>query len=138
MKKSNVDIGSVAIAGAIVFAVYKLSGLFKQQEPSGNLNIPGGGSLPTIDADLIGQRLYNAMSGFGTDENTLFAELENRTAAQLVDIYNAYGMPYYFLYGGDPFFGAPTDLFGWFNEELSGNALQRMKQIWTKTNLTWT
>jgi len=138
MKKSDVDIGSMAIAGAIVFAVYKLSGLFTKQEASGNLNVPGGGSLTQLDADLIGQRLYNAMSGVGTDENTLFAELENRTAAQLVDIYNAYGTPYYFLYGGDPYFGAPTDLFGWFNEELSGNDLSRMKQIWTKTNLTWT
>ncbi len=138
MKKSDVDIGSLAIAGAIVFAVYKLSGLFTKQEASSNLNVPGGGSLTQLDADLIGQRLYNAMSGFGTDESTLFAELENRTAAQLVDIYNAYGTPYYFLYGGDPYFGAPTDLFGWFNEELSGNALQRMKQIWAKTNLTWT
>lgn len=138
MKKSGVDIGSVAIAGAIVFAVYKLSGLFKKQDPSPDLDLPGGGSLPTLDANLIGQRLYNAMSGFGTDESTLFAELENRTAAQLVDIYNAYGTPYYFLYGGDPYFGAPTDLFGWFNKELSGNALQRMKQIFAKTNLTWT
>ena len=138
MKKSDVDIGSVAIAGAIVFAVYKLSGLFTKQEASSNLNVPGGGSLTQLDADLIGQRLYNAMSGFGTDESTLFAELENRTAAQLVDIYNAYGTPYYFLYGGDPYFGAPTDLFGWFNEELSGNDLSRMKQIWAKTNLIWT
>jgi hypothetical protein len=138
MKKSNVDIGSMAIAGAIVFAVYKLSGLFKKQEASSNLNVPGGGSLTQLDADLIGQRLYNAMSGVGTDESTLFAELENRTAAQLVDIYNAYGTPYYFLYGGDPYFGAPTDLFGWFNNELSGNDLSRMKQIFAKTNLTWT
>jgi len=138
MKKSDVDIETVAIAGAIVFAVYKLSGLFNKQEASSNLTVPGGGSLTQLDADLIGQRLYNAMSSFGTDESTLFAELENRTAAQLVDIYNAYGTPYYFLYGGDPYFGAPTDLFGWFNEELSGNALSRMKQIWTKTNLTWT
>ena len=63
MKKSGVDIGSVAIAGAIVFAVYKLSGLFKKQDPSADLDLPGGGSLPTLDANLIGQRLYNAMSG---------------------------------------------------------------------------
>ena len=59
MKKSNVDIGSAAIAGAIVFAVYKLSGLFKKKDPSGDLDLPGGGSLPTIDANLIGQRFRN-------------------------------------------------------------------------------
>ena len=38
MKKSDVDIGSVAIAGAIVFAVYKLSGLFTKQDPSADLD----------------------------------------------------------------------------------------------------
>jgi len=135
---NKVDIGSLAIAGAIFYAVYKFSGIFKKKDASADLNIPGGGGLSTTDANLIGQRLYKAMSGFGTDENTLFAELENRTGPQLVSIYNAYGTPYYFMFGGDPYFGTPLDLFGWFNEELSGNDLQRMKNIWTKSGLTWT
>ena len=137
MNKSNLDIGSIAIAGAVVYGVYQLSKILIPQDPSSDLDLPGGGSLSKLDADLIGQRLYSAMSGVGTDENTLFSEVENRSAVQLIDIYNAYGTPYYFLYGGDPIFGTPVDLFGWFNKELSGAALIRMKQIWSKTNLTW-
>ena len=137
MNSNKIDFGSLAIAGGLIFLAIKLGKLFQKKETSPDLTFPGGGGLTTTEANMIGQRLYQAMSSFGTDETTLFAELENRTASQLVAIYNAYGTPYYFLYGGDPYFGAPLDLFGWFNEELSGTDLNRMKQIWAKTNLVW-
>lgn len=137
MAQNKIDIGQIAIAGAIAYGVYVVSKLLTKKDVSPDLDIPGGGGITTIDANMIGQRLYQAMKGFGTDEATLFSELQNLTAQQLISVYNAYGTPYYFLYGGDPYFGSPLDLFGWFNEELSGNKLAQMKQIWAKTGLTW-
>jgi hypothetical protein len=103
---------------------------------------PGSGTGVTTftqqEAQTIADRLYYAMADIGTDESLMFASLQNLTAQQLIMVYNAFGTRPY-AYSGTWFgLGYPLDLFGWFNKELSGNDLSRMKQIWAKTNLLWT
>ena len=103
---------------------------------------PGSGTgimtFTQQEAQTIADRLYFAMADIGTDENLLFSSLQNLSAQELIMVYNAYGTRSY-AYSGSWFgIGYPLDLFGWFNKELSGNDLNRMKQIWAKTNLLWT
>jgi len=90
------------------------------------------------EAQTIADRLYYAMADIGTDESLLFSSLQNLTAQQLIQVYNAYGTRPYAYTGSWFGIGYPLDLFGWFNKELGRNDLQRMKQIWAKTGLTWT
>jgi len=90
------------------------------------------------EAQTIADRLYYAMADIGTDESLLFSSLQNLTAQQLIQVYNAYGTRPYAYTGSWFGLGYNLDLFGWFNKELSGNQLMRMKQLWAKTGLTWT
>jgi len=90
------------------------------------------------EAQTIADRLYYAMADIGTDTNLLFTSLESLTAQQLIMVYNAFGKRSYAYTGSWFGLGYDLDLFGWFNKELSGNNLTRMKQLWAKTNLTWT
>jgi len=90
------------------------------------------------EAQTIADRLYYAMADIGTDESLLFSSVQNLTAQQLIQVYNAYGTRPYAYTGSWFGIGYPLDLFGWFNKELGRNDLQRMKQIWAKTGLTWT
>lgn len=134
-------IAQYALIAIAANMAYKLFGRRKD----GTVDIPtdpgsGTGILTFTqqEAQTIADRLYYAMADIGTDENLLFSSLQNLTAQQLVMVYNAYGTRPY-AYSGSWFgIGYPLDLFGWFNKELGGNDLKRMKQIWAKTNLQWT
>jgi len=120
---------------------YKLLVKGKQGEVDLPTDPSSGTGLFTFtqqEAQTIADRLYYAMADIGTDESLLFSSLQNLTAQQLIQVYNAYGTRPYAYTGSWFGIGYPLDLFGWFNKELGRNDLQRMKQIWAKTGLTWT
>jgi len=103
----------------------------------------GGGSVPTdgqwsmAEAKKIADRLDYAMGDFGTKEQLMFDALDPLTGPQLIDVYNAFGLRNYIGVGYVFGMGAPLDLFGWFDEELAGSDLQKMKSVWQKSGLTW-
>ena len=120
---------------------YKLLVKGKQGEVDIPTDPSSGTGLFTFtqqEAQTIADRLYYAMADIGTDESLLFSSVQNLTAQQLIQVYNAYGTRPYAYTGSWFGIGYPLDLFGWFNKELGRNDLQRMKQIWAKTGLTWT
>ena len=134
-------IAQYALLGIAANIAYKLLIKGKQGEVDLPTDPSSGTGLFTFtqqEAQTIANRLYYAMADIGTDESLLFSSLQNLTAQQLIQVYNAYGTRPYAYTGSWFGIGYPLDLFGWFNKELGRNDLQRMKQIWAKTGLTWT
>jgi len=124
-----------------VGAVYKLL----KPGGGGPVELPtdptGGTGLPVFtqqEAQTIANRLYYSMADIGTDVSAMFTDLQPLTAQQLIMVYNAFGVRPYAYTGSWFGLGYDLDLFGWFNKELGSNDLSRMKQLWSKTNLTWT
>lgn len=86
-------------------------------------------------ADLQHQAFLNVasfggMKNFGTDENLLFSSLSGFDVGDLQGVYKAFGVREDFLFGLPVFTG---NLIDWYNAELSGNDLERMKMIWKDT-----
>ena len=134
-------IAQYALLGIAANIAYKVLVKGKQGEVDLPTDPSSGTGLFTFtqqEAQTIADRLYYAMADIGTDESLLFSSLQNLTAQQLIQVYNAYGTRPYAYTGSWFGIGYPLDLFGWFNKELGRNDLQRMKQIWAKTGLTWT
>ena len=133
----------------IEYAAYGVGAYFlfrwlKNQFGTSVIGTPGGGGgVPTTgvwsmaEAKKIADRLDYAMGDFGTKEQIMFDALDPLTGPQLVDVYNAFGLRNYIGVGYIFGMGAPLDLFGWFDEELSGSDLQKMKSIWQKSGLSW-
>ena len=61
-------------------------------------------------AKTLAQGQYNAMKGFGTNEEALFTPILPLNGAQLCKVYQAYGVK------------AGKDLFGWYADELGTSA----------------
>ena len=61
------------------------------------------------EAKTLAQGQYNAMKGFGTNEQALFTPLLDLNGAQLCKVYQAYGVK------------QGKDLFGWYQDELGSS-----------------
>ncbi len=91
----------------------------------------------------IATALYNAMKGFGTDEDDIYnimIERNNLTSADIIAVNSAFGMREYGSYGA-PSFGSGTymNLVGWFNEELSNtsNLFKLLKTKFEQAGILW-
>jgi hypothetical protein len=133
-----------------VLGIFDLDGLREAQEEAqenqaGGKNFtmegtPQDGSSATISkgqANTIAQNQYNAMYDLGTDETALVNSIKTLNGANLRLVYNEYGSPLYSAFGTLPYFGAPLDLFGWYNKELSRNSgtIKELRSIWMKSGL---
>jgi hypothetical protein len=84
-------------------------------------------SLSQGDINLIAQELYNAMKGVGTDEDAIVS-LFNRlsTKDDLLAVMKRFGTPEY----GSWWLGHKyLDLTGWLKEELSGEPLNAVRNV---------
>jgi hypothetical protein len=63
------------------------------------------------EAQTLAQGQYNAMKGFGTNEEGLFVPITELNGAQLCKVYQAYGIK------------EGKDLFGWYQDELASSTL---------------
>jgi hypothetical protein len=104
------------------------------------MGTPNDESSPTISkgqANTIAQNQYNAMYDVGTDEIALVNSLKPLNGADLRLVYFEYASPVYSVFGTLPFFGAPLDLFGWYNKELGSNSgtIKELRSIWMKSGL---
>lgn len=148
-------IAKVAILGAGGFATYKIFGWLKERNRKKKLREIAdsemeraleNSNIPTIDemrAKEIAEALYNAMSGFGTNEDLIsdILVVRNRfTSGDIILINNAFGLQDYGTYGspmwGD---GTPLNLVGWLRNELSmGSELYKILQSkFTQAGIYW-
>lgn len=124
---------AIVIGAGFVYNLIKGGGRnFNPLDPN------SGTGFSEQEAQAIAERLYFAMADMGTVEGMLFSSLENLTGPQLIMVYNAFGLRPYGWTGNWFGLGYNLDLFGWFNQELNAQDLAKMKQLWAKTNLTWT
>lgn len=94
-------------------------------------------TISDTQARIIKDRIFDAMDRLGTDEDTVFRNLENLNGASLQKVYKAFGKVKYWAGEESGIVGNPTDLFGWFEGEFSGSDLNKLRAIFRKTNLNW-
>ena len=84
-------------------------------------------SLSQSDINLIAQELYNAMKGVGTDEDAIVSVFNRiSTKDDLLAVMKRFGTPEY----GSWWLGHKyLDLTGWLKEELSGEPLRTVRNI---------
>lgn len=94
--------------------------------------------ITEADLENICNQLESAMGGMGTDEDLIFSLLENRTAKDLIRIYNRFGLRSYGTFTGTSatFTGVEMNLFEWLKHELSKGDYLKIKSIFAKTHLT--
>jgi len=83
----------------------------------------------------IAQDQYNAMEGFGTNETILFDTLDNLNGDDLKMVFMDFGL----RAPGSRVSGLwkydRGNIFTWYNAELSGSDLEKMREVWKKSGL---
>jgi hypothetical protein len=90
-------------------------------------------SLSQSEINLLSQQLYNAMKGVGTDEDAIMSALDRiSTKDDLLAVMKRFGTPEY----GSWWLGHKyLDLPGWLKEELSGDDLNHVRQMFLNYNI---
>lgn len=78
------------------------------------------------------QAMHRPFAGLGTDEELLFKSLNGLNPEDLKAVYHFFGVQEATAFAVVYFKG---DLFGWYEEELSGTELDKMVKIWSVTKL---
>ena len=117
----NLKIGGAVVAGGLL--LYLVFG--NKKDNSGGENDPtsNGNYIPVnnFNAQNVAESLYEAMSGFGTDEAAILEILKPVSQGQFAQVVAAFGIkPYNTLTGNDWGFGLNSlPLKSWLKEELS-------------------
>ena len=94
-------------------------------------------TITNEQAEQIARVSYNAMNQLGSDNvNVIINSLKNLTGADLQKVYTQFGTIGYLAWGFSPY-GVKKDIFGWYRAEYSGNALNKLKQVWEKSGLSF-
>jgi len=97
-------------------------------------------SRSIAELSLIADLQLTYMENPGTDEKGLFNSLEGLNSEDLKEVFNQFGKKEYALgtYQGEiALIGENLNLLQWYNEELSGEDLKKMRKIWMNTGLTF-
>ncbi len=86
----------------------------------------------------IADMQFEAMNAWGTDEDKLFDSLNGLNTEELKQVAKDFGVRSSTIQAL-PSIWTPIskkrNIFEWYTEELSGNALGRMKEVWKNTTL---
>lgn len=90
--------------------------------------------------ETVAEQSHELMNGStsNSEEQELIEMVEDLNSEELRAVFNAFGSKRYAVNGDPvliPWFYPEKNLFGWYQEELSKNDLERMKAIWAKTEL---
>lgn len=131
--KTVLYIGAGVVA---IIAAYKLyKAFFPGEEKLPDLDVDYTQPISTISdaqAQLIAERLYNAMSGTGTDEDEIFDALSGLTVNDFVKVYDKFGMRQYSLFWGnvgDPLTSGKHHLITWLTNELNTDEINQLKAM---------
>ncbi len=85
------------------------------------------------------RNIYNAMDKFGTDEETIFRNLQGLNKNDLLYMMKVFGIKPY--YGGTHaatwFVHYKKNMKEWLKAELSGSDLKKVKKIFLENGITW-
>lgn len=94
-------------------------------------------TITNEQAEQIARVSYNAMNQMGSGNvNDIVNSLKNLTGADLQKVYSQFGAIGYLAWGFSPY-GVKKDIFGWYRAEYSGSALNKLKQVWEKSGLSF-
>ena len=131
---------TLAIIAGVILLLVKFKDFFKGFGNKRNEEeIPTGKtSKPKAELKQIANAQETAMGDIGTDELTLFRTLEGLNSEDLKTVFNEFGKRnYQFGMRGGNVIGNTLNLFEWYNSELSGKELEKMREIWKVTNLAF-
>ncbi len=139
-------VGIAAIGGLLIWKMYKKYAdgaeqrtLQKALEKSTQVDTTQL-TISQADAAIIAQKLFSAMDGMGTDENTIMHLLIDtpRTNDDLKLIVKTFGVKEYGTYGS-PMWGSgtPSDLTIWLTNELSGSKLQKLQNRFAQAGIVF-
>lgn len=94
-------------------------------------------NISESNAANIATSQFDAMQGFGTNEDILFSSLNGLNGKALQLVYQKFGLKPYLIAGYFPAWatGTPLDLFSWYRNELDTQELIKMRQVWAKSGL---
>lgn len=134
---------AVPAVGLFLVYNYFTKGTTKQQK-----DVDAVGNTPTKDGSVtsnisssnaanIATSQFDAMQGFGTDEEMLFNSLNGLNGKALQLVYQKFGLKPYLIAGYFPAWatGTPLDLFSWYRNELDTREMIKMRQVWAKSGL---
>lgn len=146
----QVDVNKLILGGGALLLTYsvvkKLLGSREQDradqavEDAVNNSADDGSTVSNIsetEASSIATTQYDAMQGFGTEEERLFSSLEGLNGKALQLVYQKFGTRpglmggYWPVYAG----GVLMDLFSWYRMELTDQEIDRMQTIWAKSGI---
>lgn len=76
---------------------------------------------------------HQAMAGLGTDEDALFGAVDGFNQYDLQEVAKQFGTRSDTVFVVIPLFEG--NIFDWYQSELAGESLERMKAVWAKTGL---
>jgi hypothetical protein len=79
----------------------------------------------------VAAQTLDAMQGFGTDEETLFSVVKGLNKDELTQVFIEFGEPFTLGLSGTFY----ANLARWYKDELSASDYNKMKIIWSKTDL---
>ncbi len=137
---------ALAIAMAVVtliillIIIKKISKEIKDANARKRVKDTSDGSKPMLSKAEISSKAktqLSAMSRPGTKERILVDSIRNLNGADLIRVFNAFGVVAYDnTFGAKAIiFGNDLDLFGWYNEELKGSDKEEMQSVWDKTGM---
>ena len=133
MRKKRYSI-NVALITAAIFIIYmiwdKIIAFLKDTTFKRLSSI--GSTLNDTEVRDQTNKLYIAMNGYGTDEETIYSVLEDISLPNFNKIYNEFGKKYYdqnLGINGNVVFDFKLDLLGWLNAELNDSELNHLKSI---------
>ncbi|MFL0108130.1 hypothetical protein [Tenacibaculum maritimum] len=124
----------ILIIPILIYLLFKWFFLSSEESVFSELD-SSGASISDVEAKSIAEGLYNSMSGFGTDEDTIFDLLSGISSANFSKVYNAFGERYYWhelgVWTDDSIFsnGHKIDLFGWLRSELSSSEFLKLSDL---------
>lgn len=88
-----------------------------------------------FNAADIAERQMQAMGHFGTDIDLLFGDLMGLSKSQLKKVFEEFNYKPYLWGNRVTGIGRDKNLFEWYKEELSGDDIEAMREIWEKSEL---
>lgn len=121
----------IAVAVVCALAAAWLYVLTHKGKKITTYGVKGKGELTEAEAQFLAERLFDAMSNYGTDEKTIdevFAELCKHNRA-ILQVHEAFGLQRYCL-GASDIIGIKKNLHQWLKSELSAKEYAKWQTLY--------
>ena len=129
----SVQIGfGAAICVSLLVLVWKIKRTIKQNKSVTAYGIKGDGEISESRAKLLSEKLFQAMAGWGTDEDAI-AQISDELCAHekaILQVHEAFGLVPYAIAGYD-WLGVKCNLRQWLKKELSAKEFAKWDLLYT-------